>query len=399
MRIGLSTSVIQRGRTGIAQYVFALTRAFARLADANRFVLFVLEEDLPLFAGIASALELVPVAERFRPPIKNILWHQIALPRLARQYRLDVLHVPSYRRLLWRRRCALVGTIHDLAPFSVPRKYDWSRMWYGRVVARHLARRQDALIAVSHHTARDVTTFFGPLDDRITVIHNGVDHERFCPGSPEEARAIIARQRGLRHPFFLYVARLEHPGKNHERLIAAFNGFKAETQSSWELVLAGSDWHGAEVVHSRIRESPFNRAIHPLGFVPDAELPTLFRAAGVFVYPSLYEGFGIPPVEAMACGCPVLCSTRGSLGEVVGQAAATVDPEDVAGLQRQMTRLAGDEGLREHLRAAGLRQARRFDWERTAAATFEVYSRTAVKVNGTREGPLPVALHPAADQD
>src|SRR5437773_9685880 len=136
MRIGFSTSVIQQGKTGVAQYVFALLRALKPFAVEHKFILFVLEKDLPLFDAVKDSMELVPVPERFRPPLKNILWHQSRLPRLARQHRLDVLHVPSYRRLLWPRPCPMVATIHDLAPFHIPDKYDWKRMFYGRVVVR-----------------------------------------------------------------------------------------------------------------------------------------------------------------------------------------------------------------------------------------------------------------------
>src|SRR5262249_37902983 len=136
MRIGISTSVIQRGKTGIAQYLFALLRAFLPYASENQFALFVLEEDLPLFDFVRDKMQLVPVAEKFRPPVKNILWHQRVLPQLARDLQLDVLHVPSYRRMLWSGPCPLIATIHDLAPFRVPKKYSTARMFYGRVVAR-----------------------------------------------------------------------------------------------------------------------------------------------------------------------------------------------------------------------------------------------------------------------
>src|SRR5204862_1358443 len=128
----------------------------------------------------------------------------------------------------------------------------------------------------------------------------------------------------------------------------------------------GSDWSGAEIIHQRIAQSAFANDIRSLGFVPDGDLPELYRAASVFVYPSLYEGFGLPPLEAMACGCPVICSARGALGEVVGDAAAIVDPENVADLTRQLTALAGGAALRERFRAAGLAQAEKFNWQRTA---------------------------------
>lgn len=380
MRIGISTSVIQRGRTGIAQYLFALLRADLPLAREHQFTLFVLEEDLPLFEFVRDSMQIVKVPEAFRPAVKNIQWHQTVLPRLAKKHQLEVLHVPSYRRLLWQKPCALVATIHDLAPFHVARKYDWKRMFYGRVVVPHLARRQDEVIAISGNTARDLEHFFGLPRERVTVIHNGLEHERFHPGSREEAKTEAARRHTLHQSFFLYVARLEHPGKNHVRLIAAFNRFKAATGSHWNLVFGGSDWQGAEAIHQAVRQSPFSTDIQLLGFVPNEDLPNLYRAADAFVYPSLYEGFGMPPTEAMACGCPVISSTRGSLGEIVEGAAALVDPEDVNSMARQLAAVAGDSDLRARLQAAGLKQAQRFNWNKTAAETFRIYERAAARL-------------------
>jgi glycosyltransferase involved in cell wall biosynthesis len=394
MNVGISTPVIQGGKSGVAQYAFGLVRALLPFAGQHQFTLFVLEADLPLFSFVELKMKIVRVPEAFRAPVKSIRWHQTTLPRLARTHRLDVLHVPSYRRMLWPKPCALVATIHDLAPFHVVGKYDHLRMFYGRVVARRLAWRQDHIIAVSRNTAQDITRFFQIPEDRLSVIYNGVNHARFFPSSREEARARMAKRHDLRQPFFLYVARLEHPGKNHVRLIEAFNRFKAETHSDWHLVLGGSDWHGAGVIHTAVQKSPFARDIHRLGFVPEADLPMWYRAADVFVYPSLFEGFGLPPVEAMACGCPVISSTRGALGEVVGDAAATVDPEQVNSLQRQMARLAADVSLREHLSATGLARASSFDWSSTAAATLEVYARLAMgadKASTDHQGALQIA--------
>lgn len=380
MRIGLSTSVIQRGRSGVGQYVLALVRALLPNAGRHEFTLFVLEEDLPLFEFARDAMRLVPVSERHRPAAKNILWHQTELPALARRLGLDVLHVPSYRRMLWPRPCPLVATIHDLAPFRVPKKYDWMRMVYGRVVVRQLAQRQDEIVAVSRATALDIQRYFHIPAQRITTVHNGLDHARFAPGDRAAASAFVAQRHGLMPPFFLYVARLEHPAKNHARLIAAFNRFKTQTPSPWQLVLSGSDWHGAEVIHDLVRRSPFAQDIRVLGFVSQEELPLWYRAAGVFVYPSLFEGFGLPPLEAMACGCPVLASSDGAVSEVCGDAAVQADPHDVGDLTAKLALLAGDGNLREKLQVAGLARARQFDWRHTASAMLEIYARAAGRV-------------------
>jgi glycosyltransferase involved in cell wall biosynthesis len=374
MKIGFSTGMIQRGQTGVAQYVFALLRAMLPHAGRHEFHLFVFEEDLPLFAFARDALRIVRVPESERPAVRNVLWHQRALPALARELQLDVLHVPSYRRMLWPKPCPLVATIHDLAPFHVTGKYDWKRMLYGRVVVKRLARRQDAIIAVSENTARDLGRFFGLGRERVRVVWNGIDPVRFQPGDAAAARAQAAARWQLDRPFFLYVSRLEHPAKNHVRLIEAFSRFKAATGSDWLLALGGSDWHGAEAIHAAAAASAVARDIRFLGFVEDASLPELYRAAATFVYPSLFEGFGFPPVEAMACGCPVISSARGSLREVVADAARIVEPEDVADLAQALEVLATDATVRQRLQAAGYVNARRFDWDRNAADTLEVYA-------------------------
>lgn len=379
MKVGLSTSVVQRGKTGIAQYVFALTRALLELPDAPELTLFVLAEDRPLFAFAEGRANFEIVPESVRPAVRNIRWHHTALPRRVRELGLEVLHVPSYRRLLWQRPCALVATIHDLAPFHVTGKYDWKRMFYGRVIVRRLARRQDEIIAISENTARDITRFFGIPAGELNVIHNGLDHARFSPGDVAAARQDTATRHGLQQPFFLYVSRLEHPGKNHVRIIEAFDRFKAQTSSPWQLALGGSDWHGAEAIHDAAQKSPFAADIRFLGFVPDEALPTLYRSASAVVYPSLYEGFGFPPIEAMACGCPVMTTHRGALAEVVRDAAAIVDPEDVNSMAAGLQRLATDEAGRAQFVAAGLQNAARFNWQECARATNEVFRRAATR--------------------
>jgi len=378
---------MQHGRSGVGQYILALVRALLPAAARHEFTLFVLEKDTPLFGFAAGSMRIEPISERVRPPIRDILWHQTTLPAWARRHGIDVLHVPSYRRMLWPRPCALVATIHDLAPFHVAGKYDPARMFYGRVVARRLAARQDEVIAVSRTTARDVESLFRVPVERLTVVPNGLDHGQFHAGSQSAARLAVCSPRGLFGPFFLYVARLEHPAKNHAGLIEAFNRFKASTGSNWKLVLVGSDWHGAGTVHGLARASPYSDDIKRVGFVPSADLADWYRAADVFVFPSFFEGFGLPPVEAMACACPVLSSSSGALGETVSGASGHLEPLDIEQIQAHITRAAIDPAWRDELRAAGLSRARAFDWKTTAEATLGVYEKALLRreaINGRR---------------
>lgn len=372
MNIGLTATVIQGGKSGVAQYVFSLVRELIRMKGIE-LTIFVLEDELPLFGFANGSCQIVPVPRRAAPPVKNILWHQLELPKLAGQHRLDLIHVPSYRRLVFRAPCPTVGTIHDLAPFHVRAKYDLARMFYGRVVVKSLAHQQKEIIAVSHCTARDIEAFFGIPQSRIHVIHNGIDHQRFSPGKPDSARAWTAEKHRLTAPYLLYVSRLEHPGKNHIRLIEAFNQFKKASGSDWQLALGGGDWHGSDAIKTAAATSAFADDIRFLGFVPDADLPDLYRGARGMVYPSLFEGFGLPPIEAMACGTPVISSTRGALEEVVADAALTIDPEDPKDIARALTALYTDPGLTERLVTKGLENASRFHWSRTAEKVMEIY--------------------------
>ncbi len=370
MKIGITTTVIQRGKTGVAQYVFALTQALMAHAHEHEITLFVLEEDVPLFAFVGDKIRIVTVAEKWRGAVKNILWHQFVLPRIAKKLQLDVLHVPSYRRMLWRKPCVLVSTIHDLAPFHVQGKYDPLRMFYGRVIVKRLARRQDGIIAISTNTAQDIERFFNIPVAKQKIILNGLDHERFKPASEG---AVTKNGWSLEQPYFLYVSRLEHPAKNHVRLIEAFNQFKAATGSPWLLALGGSDWHGAEFIHAAAKASAYAQDIRFLGFVADATLPDLYRGAGAFVYPSLFEGFGLPPVEAMACGTPVISSTRGSLDEVVADCALRINPESIEEMTAALTLLSTSESARRELTAKGYTNAKRFDWDQNGLKVLEFY--------------------------
>jgi glycosyltransferase involved in cell wall biosynthesis len=183
----------------------------------------------------------------------------------------------------------------------------------------------------------------------------------------------------LDRPFFLYVSRIEHPAKNHVRLIQAFDRFRSATKMNWQLALAGADWRGSRVVHDAAQESASRNAIRFLGFVDDAALPALYQAAEAMVYPSLFEGFGMPPVEAMACGCPVLSSRRGSLAEILADSAGTFDPERVDEIAEAMGRVASDSDWGAALRAAGFRNARRFTWSDNAKDVLSVYEQAVAR--------------------
>ena len=374
MRVALSTSVVQRGKSGVASYLFGVLEGMRRIEAPVELVLLGLADDQPLFARWLDRCQWVPVDEQYRPAVRNILWHQTGLRGVLRREKIDVLHIPSYRRIVAGSPVPQVVTIHDLAAFAVRGKYDAARMIYGRYVVRALARQVEVVTTVSHATANDVQRYFGLPQCAIHVIWNGIDHDAYRPRRSEEIAPALERLSQPR-PYFIYLARMEHPGKNHVRLIEAFELFCRENPDQpHDLVLGGADWHGAEIIHQRIADSPLKHRIRSLGFVAKDDLPFWYAGAAAMIYPSLFEGFGLPPVEAMACGAPVICSPCGSLAEVVGDAARLIDPNTPASMAAAMKVVVCEPELAQNLTRLGLERAALFSWDRTAKALCDLYT-------------------------
>lgn len=313
------------------------------------------------------------VNDHFRGALPNILWHQSRLGAACREGKYDVLFLPAgNRRLPWSVPCASVGTVHDLSILHVPEKYNRARELYVTQVLPRFMNRLTRVITVSQSSKRDIVEHAGVPAAKVTVIPNGVDHRRFHPRDRDQAKRRATALIGTEDPFILYVSRIEHPGKNHVRLIEAFSRFKATGGHPHKLVLAGKDWTRADEVHRAAEASPFTSDIFFLGFVGLEDLPDLYAASEMTAFPSLYEGFGIPVLEAMACGAPVACSNTSSLPEVAGDAALLFDPQDPVSIAESLSRLTRDQDLRGRLITKGLSRCRRFSWEATASRTLEV---------------------------
>ena len=379
IRVALSTTVAQRGRSGVASYLFGLLDGFAAINAPIKITLIGLAEDASLFTRWMDRCEWYAVPEAYRPAVRNIWWHQTTVRRVLREIDADVVHIPSYRRIIWKSPVPQVVTVHDCAAFAVKGKYDFPRMFYGRQVARRLARGADVITTVSHATAADVARHFDIPTKEQCVIWNGIDQGRFNLEPTEPVADFLSARAEQSAPYFLYLARLEHPAKNHVRLIDAFEIFaRAHPDRTDHLIFGGADWHGADEIHARVATSPLRDRIRSLGFVSDQDLPLWYAGATAMVYPSLFEGFGLPPVEAMACGCPVIASPRGSLAEVVGDAARIINPEDPNDMAQALAELT-DEAKRTHWRTLGLKRAALFDWRESARQLTALYQKTAAR--------------------
>lgn len=265
-------------------------------------------------------------------------------------------------------RLPYVVTVHDLSFVRYPRFFSAKqRLWHGLVEPRRLIEGAAAVTAVSEHTKADLMETYGIAGEKITVVSPGVDRS-FRPLPPAECAGVLKKY-DLRPGYFLFLGTIE-PRKNIKNIIAAFERLGGNAR----LVIAGGDGWLCRAIHERAARSPARDRIRFIGYVVGEEKPALYSAALAFIYPSFYEGFGMPPLEAMACGVPVIASHVTSLGEVVGDAGLLVDPYNTNEIVAAMTALRDEPGLRETMRLRGLAQAKKFSWEGSAARLESVFA-------------------------
>lgn len=384
MNIGFSACVLQGGRTGVASYVVNLLHALQETDRVNSYDVILPASDAHLIRDGFPRFRKHVLPDRLGRPVPNIAWHNLALPGRSRREKYDLVHIPSYRRLPWIKGTRVVATVHDLATLHMDGKYDAARMFYNRRIVPSLIRRADHVITVSQYTANDLVNLVGYPAENITVIYSGIHREHYHPVPALESRAHLKARYGLEHPFVVFVSRVEHPAKNHLRLIQAFERFKERSPSDLKLVLAGADWNGADVVKDYAARSPVASDVVFTGFVPLEDIPHFYSACEVMVYPSLFEGFGFPIVEAMACGAPVICSNTTSMKEIAADQAETFNPLEVEEITAALD-AALRRGKSNAQAARGIAYAATFDWNDTARKVMRVYQAVAGMVAAGKE--------------
>jgi len=284
---------------------------------------------------------------------------------------LDVLHHPVTVPIPRLAGVPTVTTVFDLQHHELPWFFSRAERAYRGWAYDRAARRADLVSTISEYSRQRLIEIVGIAPERVVSIHLGIDHDRFDP-TATDADALLRERRDLPDRFVVYPANL-WPHKNHARLIEAL----ASAPQDVHLLLSGQDYGKLGEVEQQARAAGVSDRVHHLGYLGQDEVPALYRAATAMVFPSLYEGFGAPPVEAMACGCPVASSDRGSLAEVVNGAALVFDPESPEAIGDAIARIVDDRQLRERLCAAGLVNAARFTWAATARRHVDLYERAA----------------------
>lgn len=370
MNIAFDLRFVNDHFPGIGRYAFSLASAFAALDTSHRFI-FVVTQDAPARRSVPNTrydLRGLLRSSRVRavaaPPPFSVAG-QIALPALLRLARVDVYHAPYYVFPYVGLPCPVVVTLYDIIPHLFPHESSLRARLFFDVSIRAALRSAQRIVTSSRCSRDDVVRVYRVPAARIDVVYGAAD-ERFRPVEPKTVATVRARYR-LPEVFALCVTS-DKPHKNVDTLVKAWHlsATGQRDEAPW-LILAGHRGRGSLTFdHPRIRD---------LGAVVESDLPVLYASATLFVYPSRYEGFGLPPLEAMACGVPVICSHAGSLPEVVGDAALLVDPDDPQALAVAIDQAFADPTLRAALRAAGLKRTASFSWQRAAQEMMAVYER------------------------
>ena len=372
LKIVIDAQALLEPLAGIGHYTSSLIKALASIDGKNEYYLYygaalrIRKEKLPDFGNPRFHNKFIRVPGKiFRPFAERM--HIIPIGAFFSGY--DLFHGTNYYAPSI--KIPRVVNIYDMSYRLLPDCFTERRL---RDINRKVTASAydcDLIITGSLSAKRDIIRFLGLPSKKIVVIPNGVD-ERFRPVNDKGKISSIREKYNLPDKFILFVGTIE-PRKNIELLIEAFSRLKGE----YKLVIAGAFGWKFEGVQKKVRVLRLRGQVHFTGYIPDEDLPLVYNAATIFVYPSLYEGFGFPPLEAMASGVPVVTSTSSSLPEIVGDSGLSVDSHDVEGLKNAMKRLLDDEGLRKELRGKGFLRAKKFSWEECAKRTLEVYRTLA----------------------
>lgn len=374
MKIAINTFVLssKRGMAGPGRYILGLVSGLTNLDHSHSIYLLCnadnasLLPDSPKFTKILCGRWTEKVAPR-------ILWEQLISPLVVERLGIDVLHSTNFVAPFYVPCCSVL-TLHDMTWFLQADLHLAIKRFYFQKLIPVSARRGQQVIAVSESTRQDIINLLHIPDNRVRVIYSGIDADRFHPVRDESWKSIIEQKYGVRSgAYILYVGGI-HPRKNVTSLVKAFSILK-ERGLEQKLLLAGGMLFGNNELMVTISQLGLDGEIVLAGQVPDNELPTLYSNASVFVYPSFYEGFGFPVLEAMACGTPVVTSTTSSLPEVAGEAALMADPNNIADIADKIWVVLTDSALRERMRVNGLSHASKFTWDETARKTLTVYEQ------------------------
>lgn len=377
MNIGINGLLMSGAKTGIGNYMHNLLKALAKVDTTNSYKIFTAAqgEIQDCFAG-----NQLPIAVKLpgKGSWARILWEQTMLPHQMDAHQIDLMHFADYALPVLYKTRPWIISVHDLAYRIYPETFSRGKLWTKLALVKPSLHKAAKIITGSENTKQDIMKFYGIPPEQIAVTTYGVDLERFNPLSVSQVQTGLERY-GLEPGYILFIGTLE-PRKNIISVIRAYHHLRSNGCQQKLVIGGGNGWLYSDIF-KQVEELKLVEDIIFTGYLPDADLPLLYNGAGVFVYPSLYEGFGLPPLEAMACGTPVVTSNVSSLPEVVGTAGLMVPPLDAMAIAEAIGRVLTDHQFADQLSIQGIQRAQDFSWEKTALQTLAVYQEVLASNN------------------
>ena len=374
MKIGIDTFACDSGKSAIGAYLIHLLKRIP--PSGEKFELFGWDYDRFTYSEAAQNVEFFSRCS-INGQFANSLWHVLRYPNFAKTLKWNACFFPAaHRRLPASSPCPTIGVVHDMAPWWERKNREGLKV-ATRMLLPSALRRLDRIIAVSGWIKQELIDITGIKENKIDVVPNGIDTQAFYPRPRGEESVVLIQPFSFRRPYVLYASRIEHPVKNHIKLIEAFGIFKEKTKHPHRLVLAGADNRGSEKVKAAAAASPYRTDIFFTGHFPGTSLPELYSGADIVVIPSLYEGFGMGALEAMASDVPVACARAASLPETAGHAALYFDPSSAEDMAGRMITLTTNRDVSRECRRLGLEHVKNFSWDACASRTLEIIREIA----------------------
>jgi glycosyltransferase involved in cell wall biosynthesis len=374
MRVGINASKFFEVNTGVGRYTSNLCKYILETDGKNDYFLYSPGQMDIVIRTDRTKIQFKKSGIALKNNTLRILWEQVTLPYYSMNGRLDLFHYTDHSLSILQRTHPAIITVHDIAYVRFPKLLNKSRQIYKKYILNMSIKRANVIVADSYSTKRDIINYFRIKEEKIKVVYPGVER-RFRPISNVKEYRL---KNNLPSKIILNVGTLE-PRKNIITLIKAFKKLRERGLRDYKLVIAGDKGWLYKQIFDEIKSSDLQKEVLFLGIIGDEDLPMLYNCADMFVYPSLYEGFGFPPLEAMACGIPVITSNTSSLPEVIGDAGIMVNPTDVNSLCERMYNLLKDKELWHYMSNKGLERSKLFSWKETAKKILEIYDEILSK--------------------
>lgn len=376
MRVGISGYVGNR-LTGIGRVLINVLEELAKQHPEDEYILFR-NFDFKDYDVLScyNNIQIVDVPYTKESTWKNIFWHQWLFQKLLKKYKCNIAYIPNFTLLLWKAVPTIVS-IHDLIEYNVPEKFSKLRMFYRKGICDPLmAMRSDHILTVSQSSFNDIVAYLKVKPSKITLTLNASDKKIFKRYEKDEVEAAISEY-GLEYKkYLLFVGTIDYPGKNIKTVIEAFFELKAkENLNDFKLVIIGKKGYNSEVIYNFVNSSPYKDEVIFTGYLKDEDLPKYYAGASIMLYLSLFEGFGLPVLEAMSCATPVVCSNTSCFPEIVQELDVMVSPTDVVDVENKILKLLNDNDYYNYISGKCYEKSLMYSWASSAKSYYKAFQK------------------------